>query len=154
MSESIIDAEISAIIAAETAEISAITEAIATEVSEIESGIAAEMSAIAEAEAAEASSLMVAASNTPGLEAMTTASSTPSLTKRFKCHETYMAPSGVMMERDVYYVIPTAATDYPNPEDYSLGLRYINKKPQGRLFSGKNRKARRVEEAQQRKRKK
>ena len=96
----------------------------------------------------------VAGTTTPGLETMTTASSTPALTKRFKCHETFMAPSGIMMERDVYHVIPTSATDYPNPEEYSLGLSYANEKPQGRLFSGQNRKARRVAEAQQRKRKK
>ena len=90
----------------------------------------------------------IEASVTPGLEAMATASSPPALTKRFKAHETFMAQSGVMMERDAYYVIPSTAVTYPTPEEYSLGVVYENEKPQGRLFSGQNRKARRAAEKQ------
>lgn len=98
--------------------------------------------------ALEESANTVEASVTPGLEAMATASSPPALTKRFKAHETFMAQSGVMMERDAYYVIPSTAVTYPNPEEYSLGVVYENEKPQGRLFSGQNRKARRAAEKQ------
>lgn len=81
---------------------------------------------------------------TPGLAAMTQ----PALAKRFKGRESFMAPSGVMMERDVYYVIPANALTYPNPETYALSEVYDNEKPQGRLFSGQNRKARRAAEKQ------
>jgi len=79
---------------------------------------------------------------------MTEATSMPHLTRKFKCTEVYMAPSGIMMERDVFHVIPTTAMSYPNPEEHALGVTYGEAKPQGRLFSGMNRKARRVAEKQ------
>lgn len=88
----------------------------------------------------------VAGTVTAGLGMMAEASSPPSLTKKFKCSETFMAASGIMMERDVYYVIPTTALGLPDPEQCSLGLTYANEKPMGRLFSGQNRKARRSAE--------
>jgi hypothetical protein len=44
----------------------------------------------------------VAGTVTAGLGMMAEASSPPSLTKKFKCSETFMAASGIMMERDVY----------------------------------------------------
>ena len=73
----------------------------------------------------------------------------PAVTKRFKSTESFMAPSGVMMERDVFDIIPTAALTLPNPGSYSLGLSYGESKPKGKLFTGQNRKARRAAEKQQ-----
>lgn len=79
---------------------------------------------------------------------------TPAVTKKFKGREAYMSHNGVMMERDVYYVIPTAVVDHPYPEEHSLGLTYDNNKPKGRLFSGPNRHARRAAEKQKSKKNK
>jgi hypothetical protein len=77
-----------------------------------------------------------------------TETATPALTKKFKGRETYMSHNGVMMERDVYYVIPTTAVDHPYPEEHFLGITYENNKPKGKLFSGPNRHARRAAEKQ------
>jgi hypothetical protein len=46
---------------------------------------------------------------------------TPAMTKKFKGRETYMSHSGIVMERDVYYVIPTTAVDHPYPEEHFWG---------------------------------
>jgi len=73
----------------------------------------------------------------------------PAVTRKFKGLESFMAPSGVMMEREVFHIIPSAALTLPNPESYSLGLTYGQAKPKGKLFSGQNRKARRAAEKQQ-----
>ena len=73
----------------------------------------------------------------------------PAVTRKFKGLESFMAPSGVMMEREVFQIIPSAALTLPNPESYSLGLTYGQAKPKGKLFSGQNRKARRAAEKQQ-----
>lgn len=73
----------------------------------------------------------------------------PAVTKQFKCTETFMAPSGVMMERDVFNIVPTSALTLPNPDAYSLGLTYGEAKPKGKLFTGQNRKARRAAEKKQ-----
>lgn len=91
----------------------------------------------------------VLGSPAPGLELMTEAASIPHLTRKLKGTEIFMAQSGIMMEREVFHVIPTTAMSYPNPEEHALGLTYGEAKPQGRLFSGPNRKARRVAEKQQ-----
>ena len=61
----------------------------------------------------------------------------PALTKKFKGIEDYMTKSGLMRQRDVYYVIPTTAVDYPSPEEHSLGLSYANDRAMGKIFSGK-----------------
>jgi hypothetical protein len=68
----------------------------------------------------------------------------PALTKKFKGTEEYMAKGGLMRQRDVYYVLPTTAVDYPSPEEHSLGLSYANDRAMGKIFSGKNRKERRA----------
>ena len=73
----------------------------------------------------------------------------PAVTRKFKELESFMAPNGVMMEREVFHIIPSAALTLPNPESYSLGLTYGQTKPKGKLFSGQNRKARRAAEKQQ-----
>lgn len=91
----------------------------------------------------------VLGTSSPGLEAMTEANSAPKLTRQFKCKEVFMAQSGIMMEREVFHVLPTSALGYPNPEEYALGVTYGEAKPQGRMMSGPNRKARRSAEKQQ-----
>lgn len=73
----------------------------------------------------------------------------PAVTKRFKGTETFMGSNHIMMERDVFDIIPTAALTLPNPNAYSLGLTYGEPKPKGKLFTGQNRKARRTAERQQ-----
>jgi len=90
----------------------------------------------------------VLGTSSSGLAAMTEASSAPQLTRQFKCKEIFMAKSGIMMEREVFHVLPTSALGYPNPEDYALGLTYGESKPQGRMMTGPNRKARRTAEKQ------
>jgi len=90
----------------------------------------------------------VLGSSSPGLEAMTEANSAPKLTRQFKCKEVFMAHSGIMMEREVFHVLPTSALGYPNPEEYALGVTYGEAKPQGRMMTGPNRKARRSAEKQ------
>ena len=72
----------------------------------------------------------------------------PAVTRKFKELESFMAPSGMMMEREVFHIIPSTALTLPNPESYSLGLTYGQAKPKGKLFSGQNRKARRSAEKQ------
>lgn len=67
------------------------------------------------------------------------------LTKQLKCTETFMAPNGIMMERDIFYLIPTLVLNQPNPEIYSVGLTRGKERPKGVLFAGKNRKERRAE---------
>ena len=95
---------------------------------------------------------MVKGTTSPSFEMLATASNPDNaITKKFKCKESFMAPSGVMMERDVFYLIPTTALNYPNPETYSVGLTYGDKKPQGVLFTGQNRKERRAEEKKKKK---
>jgi len=73
----------------------------------------------------------------------------PAVTKRFKGTESFMGSNHIMMERDVFDIIPTAALTLPNPNAYSLGLTYGEPKPKGKLFTGQNRKARRAAERQQ-----
>ena len=65
--------------------------------------------------------------------------------RSFKGMETYMAPNGIMMEREVYYLIPEAALHWPNPHQYAMGEIYGKSIPIGKLFTGKNRKERRKE---------
>lgn len=67
------------------------------------------------------------------------------IVKYFKGTETYMAPSGIMMERSVYYLIPEAALQWPDPHKYAVALTHDKPKPKGKLFTGKNRKERRKE---------
>jgi len=73
----------------------------------------------------------------------------PAVTKKFKGTESFMGANHIMMERDVFDIIPTAALTLPNPNAYSLGLTYGEPKPKGKLFTGQNRKARRAAERQQ-----
>lgn len=82
-------------------------------------------------------------------EPITISRDEPAVTKKFKCTETFMAPSGIMMERDVFNIVPTSALTLPNPDAYSLGMTYGESKPKGKLFTGQNRKARRAAEKQQ-----
>lgn len=91
------------------------------------------------------------ASTSKSIQALAMAGSrdNPAVTRKFKGLESFMAPSGVMMEREVFHIIPSAALTLPNPESYSLGLTYGQAKPKGKLFSGQNRKARRAAEKQQ-----
>jgi len=91
------------------------------------------------------------AASTKSVHAMAMAGSrdNPAVTHKFKELESFMAPNGVMMEREVFHIIPSAALTLPNPESYSLGLTYGQAKPKGKLFSGQNRKARRAAEKQQ-----
>lgn len=86
----------------------------------------------------------VAGSSSTALSMMAEASTPKQVTKKYKGKDVYMAKSGIMMERDAWWVLPTTALSYPNPEDYALGVQYGEAKPQGRLFTGKNRKARRT----------
>lgn len=86
----------------------------------------------------------VAGSGSLSLAQMAEAATPDKLMKKFKERETIMRKDGVMMERDAYYVIPTTAASYPNPEDYAIGIQYGVAKPKGRLFTGKNRKERRT----------
>jgi hypothetical protein len=68
----------------------------------------------------------------------------PDIVRQFKCTETFMARSGVMMMRDVYLSLPATALTLPNPELYVLGETTENERPAGTLFKGENRKARRA----------
>jgi len=86
----------------------------------------------------------VVGSGSTSLAQMAEASTPQPLIKRLKGRETFMRKDGVMMERDAYYVLPTTAMSYPNPEDYAIGIQYGDAKPKGRLFTGKNRKERRA----------
>lgn len=87
----------------------------------------------------------VEGSTSPYFEMFSSATNpTNAVTKKLKGTESFMAPSGVMMERDVFYLLPTTALSHPNPEMYSLGLTYGNERPKGVLFTGQNRKARRA----------
>lgn len=85
----------------------------------------------------------VVGSGSNALRQMAEASVPHQLVKKFKERESFMRNDGTMMERDVFYVIPSAAMSHPNPENYALGLQYGQEKPQGRLFAGKNRHERR-----------
>jgi hypothetical protein len=91
------------------------------------------------------------AASTKSFQALAMAGSieNPAVTRKFKGLESFMAPNGVMMEREVFDIIPSSALTLPNPEAYSLGLTYGQAKPKGKLFSGQNRKARRAAEKQQ-----
>jgi uncharacterized lipoprotein NlpE involved in copper resistance len=71
--------------------------------------------------------------------------SSTKVTMSFKGMETYMAHNGIMMEREVFYLIPETALRWPNPHQYAMGETYGKSRPKGKLFTGKNRKERRKE---------
>lgn len=72
--------------------------------------------------------------------------------KKFKNVESFMDKSGIMMERDVYYMIPTVAMSMPSPEDFAVGTTYGETRIKGTMFKGKNRKERRAEKTLQNRR--
>lgn len=71
----------------------------------------------------------------------------PDIVRQLKGTESFMARNGVMMLRDVYWILPATALTLPNPELYVLGETTENERPAGDLFKGDNRKARRAKAA-------